>query len=65
MKIYADTSVLFSLYVTDANSPKADACRLVNRNFASIADYGPANGPTRGSALKILGLPILIFPKSG
>ena len=27
MKIYADTSVLFSLYVTDANSPKADVWR--------------------------------------
>lgn len=30
MKIYADTSVLFSLYVTDANSPKADAWRQAN-----------------------------------
>ena len=30
MKIYADTSVLFSLYVTDANSPKADAWRQTN-----------------------------------
>lgn len=30
MKIYADTSVLFSLYVTDANSLKADAWRQAN-----------------------------------
>lgn len=30
MKIYADTSILFSLYVTDANSPKADAWRQAN-----------------------------------
>lgn len=30
MKIYADTSVLFSLYVTDANSPKADVWRQAN-----------------------------------
>ena len=30
MKIYADTSVLFSLYVTDANSPRADAWRQAN-----------------------------------
>ena len=30
MKIYADTSVLFSLYVTDANSPKADVWRQSN-----------------------------------
>lgn len=30
MKIYADTSVLFSLYVTDANSSKADAWRQAN-----------------------------------
>lgn len=30
MSIYADTSVLFSLYVTDANSPKADAWRQAN-----------------------------------
>lgn len=30
MKIYADTSVLCSLYVTDANSPKADAWRQAN-----------------------------------
>jgi len=30
VKIYADTSVLFSLYVTDANSPKADAWRRPN-----------------------------------
>ncbi len=30
MKIYADTSVFFSLYVTDANSPKADALRQAN-----------------------------------
>ena len=30
MKIYADTSVLFSLYVTDANSPRADAWRQSN-----------------------------------
>ncbi|MEI7732415.1 MAG: type II toxin-antitoxin system VapC family toxin [Verrucomicrobiota bacterium] len=29
MKTYADTSVLFSLYATDANSPKADAGRKV------------------------------------
>jgi len=28
--IYADTSVLFSLYVTDANSPRADAWRQAN-----------------------------------
>jgi predicted nucleic acid-binding protein len=30
VKIYADTSVLFSLYVTDANSPKADSWRQAN-----------------------------------
>ena len=30
MKIYADTSVFFSLYVTDANSSKADAWRHAN-----------------------------------
>ena len=30
MKIYADTSVLFSLYITNANSPKADAWRQAN-----------------------------------
>ena len=30
MKIYADTSVLFSLYITDANSAKADAWRQAN-----------------------------------
>ena len=30
MSIYADTSVLFSLYVRDANSPRADAWRQAN-----------------------------------
>ena len=30
MNLYADTSVLFSLYVTDANSPRADAWRQSN-----------------------------------
>ncbi|MCW5556108.1 MAG: type II toxin-antitoxin system VapC family toxin [Verrucomicrobiae bacterium] len=30
MKPYADTSVLFSLFVTDAHSPKADAWRQAN-----------------------------------
>lgn len=30
MKTYADTSFLFSLYATDANSTKADAWRLAN-----------------------------------
>ena len=30
MKTYADTSILFSLYVTDAHSPKADAWRQAN-----------------------------------
>ena len=30
MNIYADTTVFFSLYVTDANSPKADAWRQAN-----------------------------------
>jgi predicted nucleic acid-binding protein len=30
VKIYVDTSVLFSLYVTDANSSKADAWRQAN-----------------------------------
>ena len=30
MKTYADTSLLFSLYSTDANSPKADAWRKAN-----------------------------------
>lgn len=30
MKTYADTSFLFSLYATDANSTKADAWRLTN-----------------------------------
>jgi predicted nucleic acid-binding protein len=30
VKTYADTSVLFSLYSTDANSPKADSWRKAN-----------------------------------
>ena len=30
MKTYADTSLLFSIYSTDANSPKADAWRRSN-----------------------------------
>jgi len=30
VKIYADTSFLFSLYATDANSPRADAWRQAN-----------------------------------
>jgi predicted nucleic acid-binding protein len=30
VSIYTDTSVLFSLYVTDANSPRADAWRQAN-----------------------------------
>jgi hypothetical protein len=30
VKTYADTSLLFSLYSTDANSPKADAWRTTN-----------------------------------
>jgi len=30
VKVYADTSIIFSLYVTDANSPKADAWRQAN-----------------------------------
>jgi hypothetical protein len=30
VKTYADTSLLFSLYSTDANSPRADAWRLAN-----------------------------------
>jgi predicted nucleic acid-binding protein len=30
VKTYADTSFLFSLYATDANSPKADAWRQAN-----------------------------------
>lgn len=30
MKIYVDTSVLFSLYAPDSNSPKADAWRQAN-----------------------------------
>jgi predicted nucleic acid-binding protein len=30
VKTYADTSLLFSLYSTDANSPKADAWRMAN-----------------------------------
>ncbi len=30
MKTYADTSLLFSLYATDANSTKSDAWRLAN-----------------------------------
>jgi len=30
VKIYADTSLLFSLYSIDANSPKADAWRVAN-----------------------------------
>ena len=30
MKVYADTSIIFSLFVTDANSPKADAWRQAN-----------------------------------
>jgi predicted nucleic acid-binding protein len=32
VKSYADTSLLFSLYSTDANSPKADAWRTANPN---------------------------------
>ena len=30
MSIYADTNVFFSLYVTDANSPRADTWRQAN-----------------------------------
>ena len=30
MSIYVDTSVIFSLYVPDANSPRADAWRQAN-----------------------------------
>ena len=30
MKAYADTSLLFSLYSTEANWPKADAWRMAN-----------------------------------
>jgi hypothetical protein len=30
VKTYADTSILFSLYGTDVNSPKADAWRQAN-----------------------------------
>ncbi len=30
MKLYADTSVLFSLYVMDTNSPRADGWRQAN-----------------------------------
>ena len=30
MKTYTDTSLLFSLYSTDANSAKADAWRMAN-----------------------------------
>jgi len=30
VKTYADTSLLFSLYSTDANSPKTDAWRMAN-----------------------------------
>ena len=32
MKTYADTSVLFSLYSTHANSAKADAWRMANQD---------------------------------
>jgi hypothetical protein len=31
VSLYADTSVLFSLYVTDANSPRADTWRQLMR----------------------------------
>ena len=39
MNIYADTSVLFSLYVTDANSPRADAWRQANPFPIDFTDF--------------------------
>lgn len=39
MNIYADTSVLFSLYVTDANSPRADAWRQANPVPLGFTDF--------------------------
>lgn len=64
MKIYADTSVLFSLYVTDANSAKADLWRQSNpgpldftgfhrmemRNALSLAVYQKRLTPTEAQA---------------
>ena len=39
MKIYADTSVLFSLYAPDANSSRADAWRQANPVPLDITDF--------------------------
>jgi len=64
MKIYADTSVLFSLYVTDANSAKADLWRQANpgpldftgfhrmemRNALSLAVYQKRLTPARSAS---------------
>src|SRR5258708_21342016 len=64
VRIYADTSVLFSLYVTDANSPKADAWRRANpvpldftgfhrielRNALSLAVFQQRVTPTESLA---------------
>ena len=64
MKIYADTSLLFSLYVTDANSSHADAWRQANpvpldftgfhrvelRNAFSLAVFQQRLTPAESSA---------------
>ncbi len=39
MKIYADTSLLFSLYSTDANSPRADVWRNANPDVLPLTEF--------------------------
>jgi predicted nucleic acid-binding protein len=39
VKIYVDSSILFSLYVTDANSPKADVWRQANAVPLDLTDF--------------------------
>ena len=59
MKTYADTSLLFSLYVTDANSPKADAWRQTNPDpldFTSLRLRMVPSGEVRTSTSAV-GLP--------